>query len=153
MYSRTTSSSLPTADTKDPHAPKCGQQNFAFAVNPAHLLKRQKESDGRVRFLNQHDREEARLRKIIAVRYPNKMPEFEISLRAGMRRSQQHARINWAGVNLQRRDLFVPESKSGQRCHIPLKAPALAAFQALREAIGCHGSTGIFQAEVRDERN
>ena len=119
-----------------PSYPKVRRQNFAFAVNPAHLLKRQKESDGRVRFLNQRDREEGRLRKIIAVRYPNKMPKFEISLRAGMRRSEQCAHINWACIDFQRCDLFVPESKSGQSCHVPLNAPALAVFQALREATG-----------------
>jgi hypothetical protein len=81
------------------------------------------------------------------------MPKFEISQRAGMHRSEQYAHFIWAGVNLQRRDLFVPESKSGQSCHIPLKAPGLVAFQALREAIGRRGSPGVFQAKVRDERN
>jgi len=86
--------------------------------------------------------EEVRLRKIIALRYPIKLPEFEIALNTGMRRSEQYTYINWACVDFQRRDLFVPESKSGKSRHIPLNVPALAAFEALHEATG--GQDPIF---------
>ena len=116
---------------------RLGIENKKVTVNPARLLKRQKESDGRVRFLNQHDpKEEARLRKIIALRYPNKMPEFEIAVNTGMRRSEQYAYINWACVDFKRRDLFIPESKSGKSRHVPLNAVALAAFKELHHQTG-----------------
>jgi site-specific recombinase XerD len=116
---------------------RLGIENMKITGNPARLLKRQKEGDGRVRFLNQHDpKEEARLRKIIALRYPIKMPEFEIALNTGMRRSEQYSYINWAAVDLRRRDLFIPESKSGKSRHVPLNATALAAFQELHRATG-----------------
>lgn len=114
---------------------RLGIKNNKITTNPVRLLKHKKETDGRVRFLNQHDpKEEACLRKIIALRYPTKMSEFEIALNTGLRRIEQYAYINWAHVDFQRRDLFVPESKSGKSRHIPLNAPALAAFQALHEA-------------------
>jgi integrase len=107
------------------------------------LLKRQREGDGRVRFLNQHSHdEEQRLRKIIALRYPTKVPEFDIALNTGMRRSEQYSYTNWACADLRRRDLFIPASKSGRSRHVPLNAVALAAFRELRRRTG--GKDPIF---------
>lgn len=104
--------------------------------NPARLLKRLKESDGRVRFLNQHvPDEEARLRKVIAAKFPEHLPELDIAVNTGMRRSEQYCRISWACVDLERQDLFVPKSKNGRARHIPLNDAALAAFRKL------HGRT------------
>jgi site-specific recombinase XerD len=129
---------------------RLGIENNKITTNPTRLLKRMKEADGRVRFLNQHDpKEEARLRKIIALRYPIKLPEFEIALNTGMRRSEQYPYISWACVDFQRRDLFVPESKSGKSRHIPLNTPAFSAFQALHEATG--GQDPIFASRIGGE--
>jgi integrase len=129
---------------------RLGIENKKNTVNPARLLKRQKESDGRVRFLNQHDtKEELRLRKVIALRYPSKEPEFDIAVNTGMRLSEQYAYINWACVDFKRRDLFIPESKSGKSRHVPLNAVALAAFKELHRQTG--GSDPIFAS--RNGRN
>ena len=100
--------------------------------NPARLLKPQKENDGRVRFLNQYaPDEEARLRELVAAKYASHMPELDIALNSGMRRSEQYLRSDWNCVDLLRRDLYIPKSKNGASRHIPLNAEALAAFQEL----------------------
>src|SRR5207245_8359178 len=80
--------------------------------NPARLLKPQKENDGRVRFLNQYaPDEEARLRELVAAKYASHMPELDIALNSGMRRSEQYLRSDWNCVDLLRRDLYIPKSK------------------------------------------
>jgi len=109
---------------------RLGIENKKINSNPSQLLKRQKESDGRVRFLNQHAHdEELRLRKVIALKYPNRMSEFDIGLSTGMRRSEQYSRIKWGCVDLSGRDLPIPGSKSGKSRHIPLNSAAVAAFE------------------------
>ena len=115
---------------------RLGMEHKKVSSNPARLLKRLKESDGRVRFLNQHvPDEEARLRKVIAAKFPEHLPELDIAVNTGMRRSEQYCRISWACVDLERQDLFVPKSKNGRARHIPLNDAALAAFRKL------HGRT------------
>jgi integrase len=111
---------------------KLGIENKKVDSNPARLLKRQREPDGRVRFLNQFEPdEESRLRKVILDEYPKHMPEFDIALNTGLRRKEQYRRIDWSCVDFLRGDLFVPESKNGASRHIRLNADAMAAFKEL----------------------
>lgn len=57
-------------------------ENQQVTTNSTRLLKHQMESDRRVRFRNQHAHgEEERLRKVIALRYPNQEREFDIAPR------------------------------------------------------------------------
>ena len=63
--------------------------------NPAKLLKRKREDNGRVRFLNQHlPDEESRLRAAIKADAAVHMAEFEIALHTGMRPSEQYG-LTW----------------------------------------------------------
>ena len=111
---------------------KLGIENEKVEINPARLLKRQREPDGRVRFLNQFEPdEESRLRKVILDEYPKHMPEFDIALNTGLRRKEQYQRIDWSYVDFLRCDLFVPESKNGASRHIRLNSEAMAAFKEL----------------------
>jgi integrase len=130
---------------------KLGIENKKAESNPARLLKRQKEPDGRVRFLNQFEPdEESRLRKVMLAKYAGHMPEFEIALNTGLRRKEQYVRIDWSCVDFLRCDLFVPESKNGASRHIPLNAEALFAF---RELFGrTRGEGPIFVAERGGDR-
>ena len=87
-------------------------ENKKATTNPARLLKRKPEDNGRVRFLNQfvpgptdidylkrHTEEEPRLRAVFAEDYPAHVPEFEIALHTGMRPSEQYA-LTWNRVDL-----------------------------------------------------
>jgi hypothetical protein len=81
--------------------------------NPARLLKRLKESHGRVRFLNQHEPdEEERLRRVIAAKFPEHLPELDVAVNTGMKRSEQYCRISWVCLDLERQDLFVPKART-----------------------------------------
>src|ERR1039458_4770581 len=60
-------------------------ENKKVASNPARLLKHRREADGRVRFLNQHDpHEETRLRKVMAAKFPEHVPELDIAVHTGL---------------------------------------------------------------------
>jgi site-specific recombinase XerD len=107
-------------------------ENKKAESNPARLIKHQKEPIGRVRYLNQHNpAEESRLRNVILAKWPQHLPELDIALNTGMRRSEQYSRIDWKCIDFLQRDLFVPESKNGHSRHIPLNDQALSAFQEL----------------------
>lgn len=130
---------------------KLGIENKKIETNPARLLKRRKEPDGRVRYWNQYaPDEESRLRKVILAKYAQHMPEFDIALNTGLRRKEQYQRIDWSCVDFLRRDLFVPESKNGASRHIALNADALAAFQELFKRT--RGKGPIFVAERGNAR-
>jgi integrase len=118
-------------------------ENGKTATNPARLLKRKREDNGRARFLNQfvpaeaeadylkpHSDEESRFRAVVRREYQNHMPEFEIALHTGMRPSEQY-RLTWDRVDLVRKLVTIPRSKNGNTRHIPLNLIALAAFQLL----------------------
>jgi integrase len=130
---------------------KLGIENKKIEGNPADLLKHQKEPDGSVRYLNQHSPdEESRLRKAVFAKYPCHMPELDIALNTGMRRSEQYSRIDWSCVDFLRRDLFVPKSKNGASRHIALNSEALAVFQELFARR--RGEDPIFASERGGER-
>lgn len=130
---------------------KLAIENKKIESNPAALLKHQKEPDGTVRYLNQHSpEEESELRKVIAANFPQHMPELDIALNTGMRRSEQYSRIDWSCIDFLRRDLFVPKSKNGASRHIALNAEALAAFQGLFARR--RGEDPIFVSERGGER-
>jgi integrase len=107
------------------------------------MLRRKREDNGRVRFLNQLKPsktevdylkpcadEESRLRAVIAKEYPAHMPEFDIALHTGMRPSEQFG-LTWDRVDLVRKLVTIPKSKNGNTRHIPLNSVALGAFQQL----------------------
>ena len=120
-------------------------ENKKATANPARLLKRKREDNGRVRFLNQfaplktdvdylkrYTQEESRLCAVIAADSPAHEPEFEIALHTGMRPSEQYG-LTWDRVDLVRKLVTIRKSKSGNTRHIPLNSVALAAFRELFE--------------------
>jgi integrase len=118
-------------------------ENKKATVNPARLLKRKREDNGRVRFLNQlspattgveflkpYTDEESRLKAAIRREYPAHISEFDIALHTGMRPSEQYG-LTWERVDLVRKFITIPKSKNGNTRHIPLNSIALGAFQEL----------------------
>ncbi len=97
--------------------------------NPARLIKRKKEDNGRVRWLSCE--EEITLLRVMQRQYPQHIPELTIALHTGMRRGEQYHRVVWSSVDFGNRILTIPLSKNGRRRHVPLNSEALAALQAL----------------------
>jgi integrase len=118
-------------------------ENQKATTNPARLLKRKREDNGRVRFLDQYPPaqtelpylesytgEESRLRAVITRNFPSHMPEFEIALHTGMRPSEQYG-LTWDRVDLVRRLVTIPKTKNGNTRHIPVNSVAATALQEL----------------------
>src|SRR5262249_33968033 len=79
-------------------------------ANPAKKIKKKREENGRVRFLNQYSPDEEQLlRKLIQQDCPGHLPEFEIAMHTGMRRSEQY-QLKWEDVDLIRRQITVKHS-------------------------------------------
>ncbi len=122
---------------------RLAERNGSVKLNPARLVRMRKENNQRVRYLNQyeplptsapylqncHD-EESRLMAVIQNKYAFHLPELEIALNTGMRRSEQYG-TEWPNVNFERKVLTVPRSKHGEARHIALNSVALAAFKSL----------------------
>jgi integrase len=107
---------------------RLGIENGKCQLNPARMVRRLRENNERIRFLSQN--EEKRLRVAIEAKYPERMPELEIVLNTGMRKSEQYG-LNWADVNLVARRVTLCHTKNGSVRHIPLNKVALQAFQDL----------------------
>ncbi len=127
---------------------RLAERNGWIKLNPARLVRMQKENNQRVRYLNQHapsptnvgylqmcNDEESRLVAVIQSNYSFHLPEFEIALHTGMRRSEQYS-TEWSSVNFERKVLTIPRSKHGETRHIPLNSVVLAAFKSLLPNMG-----------------
>jgi len=66
---------------------RLAEERQLIKYNPARLVRQQKENNARIRFLT--DEEETALRKHIPAEH---LPEFEIGLHTGMRKSEQYER-------------------------------------------------------------
>jgi integrase len=120
---------------------------FALAIkrkelvdNPALAAERYKLENERLEELSTV--QEAALRAAIQKKYPTKMPEFDLSLHLGCRRSNLYGISNkkrkympplqWADVNLDFRVVHFVRSKSGKKYSVPINDTALGAFQILK---------------------
>ena len=107
---------------------KLGIQNGKIATNPARLVRQLRENNARDRYLLPE--EETRLRTAIEKRWPQRLPEIDIAINTGMRRSEQF-NAEWSNVDLDNAILTVPRSKHGEKRYVYLNDAALAAFQTL----------------------
>jgi integrase len=108
---------------------RLGMENGKVVQNPAHLLRHRKENNARLRWLTPD--EEKQLRRAIEARGPQYLPELEIAINTGLRRSEQY-RLTWDCVDCERQLLTVPQSKNGETRHVPLNSTALTAFLVLK---------------------
>jgi site-specific recombinase XerD len=109
-----------------------GIRNRKVSTNPARATKHRKENNDRVRCLTSD--EEARLRKVIESRFPHRMPELDLALHTGLRRSEMYG-LDCEDVDIGRRYLHVRQGKNGEGRYVRLNAVAVKALQSL-QAIG-----------------
>jgi len=109
---------------------RLGMENGKIEKNPARLVKRRLENNSRIRFLS--PQEEARLRKAIADKYSEHLPELEIAPNTGIRCGEQYG-LTWEYVNFGNRVLTVALSKNGETRHVPINASAYTALKQLQE--------------------
>ena len=111
-------------------------ENGKIKYNPARLVKRRREDNARVRWLL--PAEEIRLKKAIEELGAEHLPELEIALHTGMRRSEQYSLV-WSDIDFVNRIITVRHTKNGEMRHIRLNRFALAAFEAIRARRGGDG--------------
>jgi integrase len=96
--------------------------------NPARMVEQRAENNARIRFLS--DDEEKRLREEIKQRFSTHMPEFDVALNTGMRKSEQFT-LEWTQVSLSRKRVRLERTKNGSDREIPLNKTCLKVFEAL----------------------
>lgn len=107
---------------------RLGIENAKCTQNPARLVRRLRENNERVRFLSEE--EEMRLRAAIREECPEHMPDLDIALNTGMRKSEQYGLI-WTDVDLEARRVRLGRTKNGSVRYVPLNTIALEAFRKL----------------------
>jgi integrase len=105
-----------------------GIKNGKITVNPAREVERRRENNLRDRYLL--GPEETALRNTIFAANPARLPELDIAIHTGMRRSEQYG-CEWSWVDLDRKVLTVPRSKHGEKRRVYLNDVAVAAFRTL----------------------
>jgi len=100
------------------------------AENPAKLVKHRKENNARTRYLTPE--EEVSLRQVLQQAYPERMPELDLALNTGMRKSEMYG-LKWDTIQLGQKMLTIQTSKNGEMRHIPLNKGAIEALLAFRE--------------------
>ena len=100
------------------------------SANPARATKHRKENNNRVRYLKAD--EESRLREVLDAEWPQHIPELDLALNTGMRRSEMYG-LDWEDVDLPRRFLRIKRGKNGECRFVCLNSLALKALAKLQE--------------------
>lgn len=115
-----------------------GMRAGKITVNPARLIRRSKESLGRVRFLSYE--EEAKLRRAIAATLPGRIQDeggsafaqLDVALHTGMRKSEQFT-ATWDQVDLERGFIYLSMTKNGTDRFVTLNSVAVQVLRHLQE--------------------
>ena len=106
---------------------KLGIKAGKLTVNPASAVSHQREDNSRVRFLT--PAEEARLRKVLAANYVEHIPELDLALNTGLRRTDMYERLD-VGARQPRPATGDDPSKQEQKPHhVRLNKAAIAALR------------------------
>jgi site-specific recombinase XerD len=122
-----------------------GMRAGKIKVNPARLIRRSKESLGRVRFLSYE--EEAKLREAIAATLPGRIKDvgksafaqLDVALHTGMRKAEQFT-ATWDQVDLEHGFIYLSMTKNGTDRFVTLNSAAVEVLRALQER---HNQLGL----------
>jgi len=112
-----------------------GMENDKVPENPARGVKGYRDSERRVRYLD--DDEEQALREAVQERCAEFEPELDIALHTGMRRNELY-RLPWTDVDLKRLILTVhgkahANSTESRVRYVPINSEAASAFEKLHQ--------------------
>ena len=100
------------------------------AVNPVRGVPNRHEDNSRVRFLA--PAEERRLREVMQAKYAEHIPELDLALNTGLRRTDMYQRLTWDRVNMAWRLASIPRSKNDDPHHVRVNKAAMAALEVFR---------------------
>lgn len=95
--------------------------------NPARLVPQRPEANSRLRFLTDH--EEKRLR--VAIHHDCYIPQLDIALNTGMRKSEQFS-VTLDQVDFQQKYIHLNKTKNGSDRYVSLNSKALKVFRSLK---------------------
>jgi len=132
-----------------------GMRAGKVSVNPARLIRRSKESLGRVRFLSYE--EEARLRKVIALNLPGRIndegesafAQLDVALHTGMRKSEQFT-ATWDQVDIEKGYIYLSMTKNGNDRFVTLNSAAVQVLKSLQERhklLGLPSNSTLFHSK------
>lgn len=113
--------------------------------NPLKGVKKPSEPRGRIRFLDDDEREQL-LTACIASKNPYLYPAVVLSLATGLRQGELYA-LTWQDIDFERNFLTIHESKNGDRRGIPIRGLALTLLQDLFSSHTT--STKVFPIKLR----
>lgn len=87
-----------------------GMANQIVLANPAKLMRQKPEPKNRLRFLSREEYE--KLYNVIQEKYPEHLTEFVMSVKTGMRLTEQYT-IDWDQVNFDLRTIKLDKAKNG----------------------------------------
>jgi hypothetical protein len=96
--------------------------------NPARLVERRNEGDGRIRYLRAD--EEVRLRTVIERRCRGHLPALFFALHTGLRKSEQFT-VAWSDIDFDRRVIIVPHPKNDRSREVTMSDTCLALLEKL----------------------
>jgi integrase len=97
---------------------RLGILNRKATANPARSVTHRRENNNRVRFLTEE--EEKKFRKIIEAKWASHLPELELAINTGLRKSSQYG-LTWDMVDWTGRILSIPRTKNEEPIHLPPK--------------------------------
>ena len=106
-----------------------GLRNGKVESNPARAVDHRKEPEGRARYLTED--EYRRLYKVIDQRFPEHLAEFVVSVKTGMRLTEQYT-CRWSQVHLNRRAIELTKTKNGSDRTVDLNDDAIAAIKSVQ---------------------
>lgn len=116
--------------------------------NVARLVTARQESKGRVRWLKED--EEKRLVEVIKTDWPDYTQSFLIALHTGMRQGEQYS-LEWDEIDLERKRIFLDNTKNGSNREVPMNKTCLQAFQELHDRRP-EGMKWVFLAAFRKKK-
>lgn len=119
-----------------------GIRNGKVRDNPARLVHLRPENNGRIRQLTAA--EEGRLRAAIEARFPHHLPELVISLKSGMRLSEQYA-LRWTDIDFETNEIDVKKTKNNVPRQIPMSPEVRASFETLRAGEPVNSKARVFK--------
>lgn len=115
--------------------------------NPCRNIKRRTESRGRVRYLNDDERQSL----LTACEKDAELPELKvivlIAMLTGARRGEIRT-LRWRHVDLQRNRLILEETKNGETRAVPLVGPALDSLKGWAQVRPINNDTYVFPSRV-----
>jgi integrase len=107
-------------------------RNCKIKDNPVRGIRRRPEDNSRVRFLTPDEEKKFREALYSKPDWSEHLPELDLALHTGLRRTDMYRRLLWENVDLSLRVATIRRSKNDEPVHVPLNDSAIRALLVFR---------------------